>query len=168
MPYTDHFRLADDYILHLDTLMGGIADPFIQSRYLGFVLISAVTVYELAIKEVFYTFADKKHLVLGEFARAKFSRLNGRIMSDDLTSQHICMFGKKYVTKFNATLKASDDASLRAGNGSVKESYNNVIRWRHAFVHRGSAPTTTNYAEIKQAYTLGKNVIHCLEQSMRR
>ena len=54
MPYTDHFRLADDLIAHLDTVMGGISDPFISSRYVGFVSIVAVTVYELAIKCVFH------------------------------------------------------------------------------------------------------------------
>lgn len=48
MPYTARFSLVEDYLNHLDPMMAGIADPFIQSRYLGFVLISAVTVYELA------------------------------------------------------------------------------------------------------------------------
>jgi hypothetical protein len=51
MPYTDHFTLADDYITHLDAVIGGITDPFINSRYTGFLSVSAVTVYELALKD---------------------------------------------------------------------------------------------------------------------
>ena len=54
MAYQDHFKLADDMISHLDSVVGGITDSFVTSRYVGFVAVAAVTVYELAIKEIFY------------------------------------------------------------------------------------------------------------------
>ena len=168
MSYTDRFSLVEDYLVHLDPVMAGIADPFIQSRYLGFILISAVTVYELAIKDIFYAFADKKHSVLGQFARAKFDHLNGRIKIDALKKDHIGMFGEKYVKKFDKRLSKFEDISLLAGNGSIKSSYGNVITWRHKFVHEGIAPETTNYDEIKRAYKSGKEVIHCLNEAMVR
>ena len=69
MAYTDHFQLADDVISHLNTVIGGISDPFIASRYVGFVAVASVTVYELAIKEIFIDFGERKHKVLGEFTR---------------------------------------------------------------------------------------------------
>ena len=53
MTYSDHFQLADDYLAHLDKTMGSISDPFILSRYTGFLAVSAVTVYELGIKTIF-------------------------------------------------------------------------------------------------------------------
>ena len=168
MPYTDRFSLVEDYLIHLDPMMAGIADPFIQGRYLGFVLISAVTVYELAIKDIFYEFSDKKHSVLGNFARAKFDQLNGRIKLNSLRNEHIGMFGRKYVERFDKKLDKVEDASLRGGQGSVKASYGNVISWRHTFVHEGNPPNTTNYSEVKRAYAAGKNVIHCLNESMVR
>lgn len=59
MAYSDHFSIADDFIAHLDDVMGDLDDPFIQSRYLGFIVLSAVTVFELAIKDVFCEFAEK-------------------------------------------------------------------------------------------------------------
>lgn len=168
MPYTSRFALVEDYLSHLDPMMAGIADPFIQSRYLGFVLISAVTVYELAIKDIIYEFSDKKHAVLGKFARAKFDQLNGRIKLDALKKEHIKMFGEKYVEKFNRKLDARENASLTSGGPSIKSSYGNVITWRHTFVHQGLVPNTTNYNEIKRAYTAGKEVLHCVNEALVR
>jgi hypothetical protein len=75
MAYTDHFQLADDLITHLDGVMSGISDPFISSRYVGFVSVVAVTVYELAIKEIFLDFSRRKHKVFGTFADAYFEAL---------------------------------------------------------------------------------------------
>ncbi|WP_412064674.1 HEPN domain-containing protein [Rhizobium sp. SYY.PMSO] len=168
MAYTTRFSLVEDYLAHLDPMMAGIADQFIQSRYLGFVLISAVTVYELAIKDIIYEFSDKKHVVLGKFARAKFDQLNGRIKIDSLKNEHIKMFGDKYVDKFKNKLQKKEDASLAAGGPSIKSSYGNIITWRHAFVHQGVAPSTTNYEEIKRAYLAGKEVLHCVNEAMVR
>lgn len=168
MPYTDRFALVEDYLLHLDQIMAGIHDPFIQSRYLGFVLISAVTVYELAIKDILYEFSDKKHLVLGQFARARFDHLNGRIKIYALKHEHLGMFGAKYVQNFDRKLSQAEDTSLKNGHGSIKSSYGNIISWRHVFVHEGVAPSTTNYNEIKKAYSSGKEVIHCINAAMKR
>jgi hypothetical protein len=60
MPYVDQFQLADDYLAHLDAVIVQITDPFIKSRYTGFLAVSAVTVYELAIKSIFIDFAHRK------------------------------------------------------------------------------------------------------------
>src|SRR4051794_29364243 len=97
MPYSDHYKLADDMITHLNTVMVSISDPFIQSRYVGFVAIAATTVYELAIKDIFYDFAEKKHKVFEAFTRSHFDRLNGRIKFPDLVGTHVKRFGDKYV-----------------------------------------------------------------------
>lgn len=79
MAYVDHFRLADDLLAHLRTVVSGIQDPFLASRYTGFFAIAGVTVYELAIKEIFCEFGARKHKVLGHFTRTYFERVNGRI-----------------------------------------------------------------------------------------
>lgn len=168
MAYTDRFQLVEDYLAHLDPLMAGIADPFIQSRYLGFITTAAVTAYELAVKDIFYEFADKKHVVLGAFARSRFDRLNGRITLKNLKEEQVAMFGQKYVDKFKKKLQQKEAASLRLRVGSPCSSYGNIITWRHTFVHEGRAPNTTNYNEIKRSYTLGKDVLHCLNEAMQR
>jgi len=99
MAYTDNFRLADDLIIHLNTIMDNISDPFISSRYVGFVSIVAVTVYELAIKDIFLDFSKQKHKVFGNFATAFFERLNGRIKTRELRDNYIPRFGQRYVEK---------------------------------------------------------------------
>lgn len=100
MPYHDHFKIADDLILHLDSFVETINDPFISSRYVGFVAVSAVTVYELAIKDIFTDFASAKHKVLGNFTLLYFERLNGRIKLQELKNDYVKRFGQKYVVRF--------------------------------------------------------------------
>lgn len=168
MPYVDRFSLVEDYLTHVDPMMAAIADPFVRARYTGFIATLAVTAYELAIKDIFYEFADKKHVVLGEVTRARFFRLNGRIKLDDLRKDHVKMFGVKYLDKFKKNLDKADNDYIIAHNKSPKSAYSNVITWRHQFVHEGTLPNTTNYAEIKDQYFVGKEVIHCLCKSMVR
>ena len=72
MGYDSHFIYADDFINHLDIALPATTDPFIKSRYIGFLAITAVTVYELALKEIFIDFANKKHKVLGTLTRSYF------------------------------------------------------------------------------------------------
>ena len=105
MPYKDRFQLADDYVAHLDAALFGIADPFIKSRYIGFLAVSAVTVYELAIKDIFFEFADRKHKVLGNFTREYFDRLNGQIGKDRIESNYLKKFGEKYAKRFKQKLE---------------------------------------------------------------
>lgn len=168
MPYADRFAQVEDYLAHLDPMMAAIADPFVQGRYIGFIATSAVTAYELAIKDIFYAFADKKHNVLGNVKRAKFFRLNGKIKLDDLKKEHVKSFGDRYLVRFKRNLEAVDDAYVRAHGNSPKTAYNNVITWRHTFVHEGEPPNTTNYEEIKRNYLAGKEVVHCLSTTMVR
>ncbi|WP_146750215.1 HEPN domain-containing protein [Komagataeibacter rhaeticus] len=168
MTYTDRFVQVEDYLAHLDPMMASISDPFVQGRYIGFIATSAVTAYELAIKDIFYAFADKKNSVLGNLTRARFSRLNGKIKLDDLKREHVKSFGEKYLVRFKRNLEIADDAYVRVHRNSPKTAYNNVITWRHTFVHEGEPPNTTNYPEIKKNYLAGKEVIHCLFRTMVR
>lgn len=168
MPYADRFTLVEDYLAHVDPLMANLADPFVEARYTGFIATSAVTAYELAVKDIFYEFADKKHLILGSVTRAKFNRMNGRIKLKELSDEHVKMFGEKYLNRFKKNLNSIENYYITTHGKSPKSAYNNVITWRHQFVHEGTLPNTTNYLEIKEQYLAGKEVIHCLFKSMVR
>jgi len=168
MTYSDHFQLADNYLNHIDSVIGAIADPFLQSRYSGFLAVSAVTVYELAIKTIFMNFAVGKHKVLASFASEYFDRINGRIKIDVLKKDYVKKFGEKYVTKFDRKLDAKESELLRAEHTSLKTCYGNIVTWRHSFVHEGIVPVHATYDEVKKSYHYGKNVIHCLAEAMRR
>lgn len=168
MAYIDHFRLADDYIVHLDPVMASIADPFIQSRYTGFLAVSAVTVYELAIKTIFIEFAERKHKVLKNFTAAYFGRINGRIKVDIVKKEYVSKFGDKYVTKFQTKLLQKEKDIMLTERASMSSSYANIIEWRNQFAHEGIISSTATYDEVKRAYYIGKNVIDCLSDAMKR
>lgn len=168
MSYQDHFKHADDIISHLNTIVPSIADPLLQIKYVGFVAIASVTVYELAIKEIFITFAQKKHKILGNFTESYFEKINGRIKIKNIEDDYISKFGNKYLIKFKTKLTESSKNYLLATHRDIKSSYSNIITWRNDFAHEGKMNSTTTYNEVIKAYTDGKEVIHCLANSMSR
>lgn len=168
MAYSEHFKSADDMISHLNSVIGGITDPFITSRYIGLVAVLAVTVYELAIKEIFYEFAQKKNKVFGNFVYNSFRRMNGRIRLKVIKEQYLPRFGDKYLLRFEKKIKKTEERSIRERKGSVKTSYGNIITWRNKFAHEGEIPSTPTYEEATKAYFTGKTVIDCLAETMRR
>ncbi|MGD0610320.1 MAG: HEPN domain-containing protein [Anaerolineales bacterium] len=168
MAYTDHYQLADDVIAHLNVIVGGIQDPFLISRYIGFVAIASVTVYELAIKDIFIEFGEKKHKVLGEFTRKTFDRINGRIKTNTIRDEYISYFGDKYVKRFTKKLDETEKKELRNSGTSTLTSYGNVITWRNQFAHEGQIPSTVTFNEIITSYQVGKEVIRCLAETMQR
>ena len=168
MEFEKRFESVEEFLIHTDEMMTRIDDPLIQQKYIGFITVSAVTVYELAIKDIIYRFSDQKHKILGSFTRSVFGRMNGRIKLSDLRENHISRFGEKYVKKFNNILEITERNNLAAEGGSIISSYGNVIRWRNTFAHGGEIPTTTNYQEVKDSYMRGKKIIYCLDGALYR
>jgi hypothetical protein len=168
MAYSDHFRLADDLIAHLTPTVGTIQDPFLQSRYTGFVAVAAVSVYELAVKEIFCSFGEAKHKVLGAFARSFFDRLNGRIQYKHIHEDYVSRFGGKYSKKFKSEVDLCERKFLESHRKSILSCYNNIIVWRNSFAHEGRLPPHATYLDAIESYELGKQVIECLALSMRR
>jgi hypothetical protein len=166
MPYTDRFINSDNIVAHLTTVIPTIGDPQILSNYAGFLSVSSVTVYELAIKDIFSAFAFAKKKAFGNFVDRHFDRINGRIKLNNLKDEHIISFGAKYLNRFNKDLDTKDAASIAAGLGSIKSQYGNLIACRHNFVHQGSPTLTIN--EIIYSYHQGKEVIHSLNYAMVR
>ena len=167
MPYQSRFQPADDLITHLNPIVGGMADPFIVTRYVGFVAVAAVTVYELAIKDIFIDFATGKHKILGTFTESFFDRLNGRIRIADIREKYIPKFGDKYLTRFERKLDAIEKSSLAQFGISIRSRYGNLITCRHDFAHQGIISATMTFPDVIDAYESGKAVIHCLGATMR-
>lgn len=168
MSYMQHFKLTDDLIDHLDGVVLSQKDPFIQSRYTGFLAVSAITVYELAVKSIFSEFANRKHKVLGTFSDSFFERLNGRIKVKVISEQYVGKYGEKYVRRFERKLAECESRQLRRHRVSVRTAYGNLILWRNEFAHEGRVPVNATYNEVKRSYHLGKGVIRCLAESMTR
>ena len=163
-----HFVDADLYVNHLSSNLSVVSDPFIASRHVGFVAVSAVTVYEIAMKQIFIEFGVKKHAVLGNFTRARFDRINGRIAYKTIWDEHIRMFGDKYVVRFKKKMKVTEDDALVTRGKSVVTSYGNIVTWRNTFAHEGLVPQNVTLSEVVSSYQEGKHVIRCLASSMVR
>jgi hypothetical protein len=167
MPYSDHFKLTDDLIQHLDPILAGLNDPFIESRYTGFLSVSSVTVLELAMKTIFMDFANVKHKILANFCTKHFDRINGRIGLKLIQEDYLARFGSKYQTRFAKALEKLERQELLASGSSIKASYGNLLTWRNEFAHGGNVPANASYAEVKRAFGCGKQVMNCLATSMR-
>lgn len=168
MPYRRHFAIADDMINNLDTLVTKNNDPFMTSRYVGFVAVSAVTVYELALKDIFTAFAHKKHNVFGIYAGNHFERINGRIKHQQIQDDYIRKFGDRYFKRYRKKIENIERHCLKTHRKSVKSSYNNLITWRNEFAHEGQIPGTVTFKEVVSSYHLGKELIHCVADTMQR
>jgi hypothetical protein len=163
-----HFQLADLYVQHLRANVAVALDPFIASRHVGFVAVSAVTVYELALKDIFIEFGQKKHKVLGAFTEARFRRINGRIAYRSICDDYTILFGSKYATRFKKRIAKVDRTSLRDRGVSVISAYGNIIVWRNEFAHEGQIPANVTLDEVMRGYEDGKEVIRCLASCMTR
>lgn len=168
MPYSDHFLHADDVVAHLNIIIPTIADPLLTPKYVGFVSVAAVTVYELAVKDIFIEFAKKKHKLLGNFTEAYFEKINGRIRLQVIVDDYIGKFGNKYQVCFRKNIEQRSKEYFRINHRDIRNSYANLITWRNDFAHEGRINSTTTYDEVIKAYEDGKEVIHCLAASMVR
>ena len=168
MAYIDHFQHADDVVNHLNTIVPAITDPLLKAKYVGFVSVVAVTVYEMAIKDIFIEFANKKHKVLGNITESYFDRINGRIKLSIIKDDYIKRFGINYKTRFQKKLEQRSKQYFNTNHRDIQNSYANLIIWRNEFAHQGKINTTATYGEVTQAYEDGKEVIHCLASCMTR
>lgn len=168
MVYTDHFQHADDVVSHLNTIVPTIDDPLLKAKYVGFVSVVAVTVFEIAIKDIFIDFANKKHKVLGNFTESYFDRINGRIKLSVIKDDYITRFGIKYKKRFQKRLEKRSNEYFKSNHRDIQNSYANLITWRNEFAHEGKIRTSATYEEAIQAYEDGKEVIHCLAACMTR
>lgn len=167
MAYTDHFRHADDLIAHLASVVPGIPDPLLKLKYIGLVSIAAITVYELAVKEIFIDFAQRKHKVLGCFAESHFDRINGKVRLEHIQKDYIPKFGDKYLARFKKKIDRRAKEVLRTHRRDIRSAYSNIITWRNDFAHEGKLNGTATFQEVVQAYEDGKEVLHSLADSMR-
>ena len=168
MRYVVNFQHADDIVAHLNGVVSNLSDPLLSAKYAGFVAVASVTVYEVAIKEIFISFARDKHKVLGVFTENHFNRINGRVALDVVKKDYIKRFGDKYLTRFNQKLDVAMETRLQLHRRDIKSSYANLIIWRNDFAHAGSISANATYAEVVQAYEDGKEVIRCLSETMVR
>ena len=114
MPITLNFIHADGVVAHTRQLVSSATDPLIVGLYSGFITVSAVCSFEIAIKEIFTTFAQQKHPVLGNVTKDRFERISGKVAYKALKEDYVPMFGDKYADKFKENPKALKGISKAA------------------------------------------------------
>lgn len=167
MPYKAHFSHADAVIEHLNTILPSVSDPILKAKYVGFVSIASVTVYELAIKTIFLEFSKNENKVLNCFTEKYFEKINGRIKIDVIQNDYLTKFGDNYLISFNKEIELAKIDFLRTHRRDFLAAYKNLIGWRHQFAHQGAINTTATFEEVAQAYEDGKSVIECLANVMK-
>ena len=168
MAYQDHFSHADDVITSLQSYVPTIVDPLQRIKFIGFVAVAAVTVYEQAVKSIFIEFGGAKNKVFGNYVQSHFERINGRIKYQTIKDEYVPQFGDKYKKRFNRKMEERSSAFLSSQGRDVRSSYGNIIVWRNDFAHEGKINFTATFPEVVTAYEDGKEIIHCLAETMRR
>ena len=166
MAYTEHFQHADDVAAHLSQTITNKLDPLLVMKFMGFLSIAGVTVYELAIKDILIEFSRQKDEAFGNYVTSDMDRRNGRIKLGEVR-QDWKKFGKTYESRFNSDLRCTSDEYLRTKRQDIPTSYGNLITWRNEFAHAGRIKTAqTTFPEVVQSYEAGKQVIHCLNRTL--
>lgn len=164
MAYLSRFSEADLLVAQLGPTIPTITDSMIISNLAGMLSVKAVTAYELAIKDILIDFSRKKNVVFGIYVDSSLCRLNGKITYQDL-QDNIKKYGVKYVNKFKKEV-AKSASKLSANHIDLLSSYDNLIKSRHSFVHKGVV--TLSWDETYNNYVSGKQVIASLDLAMRR
>ena len=159
----DPFKHADDVAAHLGSVIGDF-DPVIASKYVGLLSVAAVAVFEVAIKEIFITFAIRKHPILAVFTEKQFHRINGKISLDSIRDEYLPRFGDVYLKAFKTNLESKRTTYFKSHRRDICESYKNIIAWRNSFAHTGAQQET--FGDVLIAYQDGKEIIQCLAEAM--
>lgn len=155
MSYNSHFQDTDSAIDYLNEIRHEFHASF-EKKLAGLICVMAVTSYELAIKEIFIEFAQKEYKPCSRFIDSYFNRLNGRIQIKDIKGQYISYFGDNYKEAFKKRLDEIPQ--------NIRDSYNELIDWRHDFAHNGII--ASERPKVVNAYENGKEIIHCLAECM--
>lgn len=162
MAYTDKFKPADDLFSTFSSSINNFNDD-LKSKITGFLTVSAVTCYELAVKDILIDFATSRHVEFGNFMMNHLKRINGNIKIKDLKDL-INNFGDHYKSDYEDQLKSCEQLLPPPQRFSMRDNYNSLILCRHSFVHANNV--TLSFQECRDYYAIGKNIIKALSQTL--
>ncbi|MFH2035531.1 MAG: HEPN domain-containing protein, partial [Candidatus Zixiibacteriota bacterium] len=85
----------------------------------------------------------------------------------NLKDNYLKKYGDRYNKRFINKTETAEKRILKAGGKSILSSYGNIIEWRNQFAHKGEMPNTATFEEVTSSYEAGKEIIHCLAQTMK-
>jgi hypothetical protein len=154
--------LTQDVLQHAPP-SGAAADRF-RADLAGLLSTSYVAALECCIKEIFNSFARSKHQLLASVTSFHFDRINSAIHCNTIADKYTLQFGEPYRRKFRQLLKDEEAKVLATDKTSMLEAYQNIITWRHAFVHEGKKLASLD--EVVLAFPFSKKIVMVLDTAM--
>lgn len=130
----------------------------------GLLTTAYVAAYENCIKSIFISFAGSKNRILSSMASFHFDKINSKIHYNHIGSTYARQFGENYRIYYNKTLDDKENDYLRTHGVSIKESYSNLLKWRHAFAHEGKKLATLE--EVVSCKDISRHVIFIIDETM--
>lgn len=164
--YAPHLKRAEDLtanVLSFAPPAGPQWDAF-RADLAGLLAIAYVAAFENCVKAIFIAFGTTTNPILGAVTEHHFQKLASKIHWDFLGDGYAAQFGQVYKTEYLKFLSAREAAVLAANQVSMKETYANILTWRHKFAHEGVMLTTLE--EVTAAYPVAKGVIEALDSAM--
>ncbi|MDO9474886.1 MAG: hypothetical protein Q7J28_17720 [Caulobacter sp.] len=164
--YAPHLKRAEDLtanVLKFAPPPGPEGDAF-RADLAGLLAIAYVAAFENCVKAIFVAFGTATHPVLGTVTEHHFEKLASKVHYDSIGNKYALQFGQAYKAAYENCLKAQEAAILAASQVSMKNTYANILTWRHKYAHEGVMLTTLE--EITAAYPTAKRVIEALDNAM--
>ena len=164
--YASHLTWAEqltNQVLAHAPEAGPSTDRF-RADLAGLLSTSYVASFECCIKVIFTSFAASKHKILGSVAGFHFRRINSQIGWERIADHYAAQFGDIYRKRFREFLVEEEVKIMKTKRVSLKETYVNLIKWRHTFAHEGLCLTTLE--EVTEAFPIAKVVIFKLDEAM--
>lgn len=155
-------RLTANVLAHAPP-PGPANEPF-RADLAGLLSTSYVAAFESCTKAIFTKFASTKHRLLGNVAGFHFAQINSKIHFNTLADQYAGQFGGPYRTKFLELLNAEEASVLASDRVSLRDTWANLLKWRHAFAHEGVKLTTLE--EVTVAYPIARRLVIVLDNAM--
>lgn len=129
----------------------------------GLLVVLIAATYESCVKESIGTFASSCHKSFGEYADRSYSKISSRISISDLY-KYVRLFDSAAHTRFKLTLKSRQNQFESKFGVSIKDSYAQMLSWRHDFAHGGVRNTTVE--EAFETHQRAKHVLYCFEEAL--
>lgn len=170
----NHFPSYEAHLLWVEELTknvlahappAGPANDSYRADLAGLLSTSYVAAFECCVKAIFNNFAQsKRNKILASVTEHMFAKINSKIHYNAIGDSYIRPFGVAYHKEFVRLIEEKELQILQDQRLSMKETYANLLKWRHAFAHEGKKLATLD--EVASSYDVAKEVIFIADTTL--
>jgi len=135
-----------------------------RSDLAGLLVVMTCATYETCVKNILYSYAGRHSPLFKVYVENKYEKINSKIEISDLHT-YAKTFHSDLGKKFKESLNAKSEKYLLKANKDIKQSYTQLLKWRHSFAHTGARVTTVE--EVLQHHSYAKRVLFIFSDSLR-